>query len=201
MKSSTVHFLSARRIAVLGIAALLVAAGAAVTPIVKAAPQAGQLPTGVSEAEVLAAQQAWVDALVKISSDYESGGIDKAKQTAEAVIDSAYGYNLGPVLFKPTLASGPKTFRTTREGAVSYFVGGSDAYPEDQGFALKGWVSAEVRNAGILLNGNSATSMGHVTFYDKTGKATTVDKTWGYLRDNDGKLRIVVHHSSLPYGS
>jgi len=27
----------------------------------------------------------------------------------------------------------------------------------------------------------------------------TVDKTWQFFKDDTGKLRIVVHHSSLPY--
>ena len=31
------------------------------------------------------------------------------------------------------------------------------------------------------------------------GNLTKVDKTWGYVRGGDGKLRIVLHHSSLPY--
>jgi hypothetical protein len=35
--------------------------------------------------------------------------------------------------------------------------------------------------------------------WDAKGNMTTVDKTWGYVRGADGKLRIVLHHSSLPY--
>jgi hypothetical protein len=34
---------------------------------------------------------------------------------------------------------------------------------------------------------------------DKKGQVTTVDKTWSYVKDDAGHLRIVVHHSSLPY--
>ncbi|NML18909.1 hypothetical protein HHL10_28455 [Azohydromonas sp. G-1-1-14] len=153
----------------------------------------------ISEAEVLAAQKAWGDALVKIARDYEEGGLNRAKATATAVIDSAYAYQVGPVLFKPTMASGDQTFRTTRQGAVSYFVGGDPAYPGDHGFALKGWRAVEVRNAGILLNGDTATTMGHVTMTDKSGKRTTVDKTWTFKKDDKGQVRIVVHHSSLPF--
>ncbi len=63
-----------------------------------------------------AAQKAWGDALVAISLAYESGGIAKAKPLASAIIDKAYGYNLGPVLFKPTLTQEPQTFRLTKEG-------------------------------------------------------------------------------------
>ena len=152
----------------------------------------------ITEAEVLSAQRAWGEALVQISKDYESGGIAKAKATAEAVLDAAYGYRLGPVLFKPTLTTAPQTFRATREGALSYFVGHNPAYPDDTGFALKGWRSVEIRNLAIQLHGQTALSMGNVMITDKNGTVTTVDKTWGYVRDDLGALRIVLHHSSLP---
>lgn len=157
----------------------------------------------ITEAEVIAAQQAWGNALVAIATEYDNKGHAAAKKLAGEIIDSAYGYNLGPVLFKPTLANGEgeQTFRTSRDGAVSYFVGGDPKFAQDSGFALKGWRSFEIDNAGILITGNSATSMGHVTVIDAKGNRTTVDKTWGYVRGPDGKLRIVVHHSSLPYSA
>ena len=41
--------------------------------------------------------------------------------------------------------------------------------------------------------------MGKVHFTGKDGKITSVDKTWGYVKDKAGALRIVVHHSSLEY--
>lgn len=155
--------------------------------------------TNITEADVLAAQQAWGKALVQISTDFEQGGFAKAKATAEAVLDAAYGYNMGAVLFKPTLTVAPQTFRTTKEGALAYFVGGNPNFPKDSGFALKGWRSVNITNAGFHLHGNTAISMGNVSITDKAGKTTTVDKTWGYVRDDQGNLRIVLHHSSLPY--
>lgn len=155
----------------------------------------------ITAEEVLAAQRAWGEALVQISLDYETGGLDKAKATASEVLDAAYGYEYGPVLFKPTLTTAPQTFRTTREGALSYFVGGNSAFPDDTGFALKGWRSVEIQNAAIQLLGDTALSMGNVVFTDKSGNVTTVDKTWGYVRDDEGTLRIVLHHSSLPYSN
>ena len=153
----------------------------------------------ITVAEVEAAQRAWGDALVAIATAYDTEGHTAAKALAERVIDSAYGYGMGPVLFKPTLAAAPTTFRTDREGAIAYFVGGNGKYPGDSGFALKGWRSYEINNAGILITGNSATSMGNVTVIDANGNRTTVDKTWGYVRGPNGELRIVLHHSSLPY--
>ncbi len=153
----------------------------------------------ITKAEVEAAQRAWGDALVAISIEYDSKGFAAAKRLAETVIDTAYGYNLGPVLFKPTLTMAPQTFRTTRDGALAYFVGSDKNFSNDSGFALKGWRSYKIDNAGILLEGNSATSMGNVTLTDAKGNVTVVDKTWGFARDSEGKLRIVLHHSSLPY--
>lgn len=153
----------------------------------------------ISEAEVLAAQQGWCEALVDISAAHEKSGQPAAKALAAEVIDAAYGYQMGAVLFKPTLAVNPQTFRTTRAGALSYFVGGDPEFPEDQGFALKGWTKCEIENAAIFIAGDSASTMGKVHFTDRQGKTTSVDKTWKFVKDDAGALRIVVHHSSLEY--
>jgi hypothetical protein len=155
--------------------------------------------SNITEAEVLAVQKGWGDALIQIGNDFASGGQARAAATASAVLDAAYGYNMGPVLFKPTLTSAPQTFRVTKEGALAYFVGGNPQYPKDTGFALKGWKKVDIENAAIHINGDLASSMGNVTFTDKDGKKTTVDKTWTFKKDDMGKTRIVVHHSSLPY--
>ncbi|PTT80055.1 hypothetical protein DBR42_20230 [Pelomonas sp. HMWF004] len=153
----------------------------------------------ISETEVQAAQQAWCQALVNISATHAASGQPAAKALAEKVIDAAYGYQMGAVLFKPTLTVNPQTFRTTSAGALAYFVGGNPDYPKDTGFALKGWKKCEIANAGIFIVGDSATTMGKVNFTGPDGKVTTVDKTWGFVKDDAGKLRIVVHHSSLEY--
>jgi hypothetical protein len=155
--------------------------------------------TNITEADVKAAQDGWGKALIQISDDFASGGIAKAKATANRVLDAAYGYNLGVVLFKPTLTHGAQTFRTTKAGALAYFVGDDRSFPADKGFALGGWKKYEYRNAGIFINGDLAITMGNVILTDKDGKVTTVDKTWGFKKDSQGQLRIVLHHSSLPF--
>ena len=155
--------------------------------------------SNVTEAEVQAAEEAWGKALIQISKDFDTGGIEKATQTANAVLDAAYGYDMGTVLFKPTLTHGDQTFRTTREGALAYFVGGNKTFPNDSGFALKGWETYEYKNAGVLIDGDMAMTMGNVFLHDKKGQVTKVDKTWGFKKDAQGKLRIVLHHSSLPF--
>lgn len=169
------------------------------TPTIVAPSKTLIVNRAITESEVLAAQKAWGDALVAISTTYETKGLDAAKALAGKVIDAAYGYQFGAVLFNPTLTTGAQTFRTTRAGALAYFVGGDPAFPSDTGFALKGWRKVEVKNAGIFISGNTATTMGNVLITDKDGKVTTVDKTWQFLKDDSGNLRIILHHSSLPF--
>jgi len=152
--------------------------------------------------EVNAAQQAWCDALVKIGQIKEEGGDYKA--FAEQVLTEAYNYDQGKVFFKPTLAFGPQTFRNDKKGALAYFVGGDPDYPDDKGFALKPWVKARYDNAGennqgIQIYGSVAITMGNVWVTDKDGNEVMVDKTWVFKKGKDGKLRIIVHKSALPF--
>lgn len=149
--------------------------------------------------EVEAAQKAWGKALIQISKDFDSAGISKAKKTAEDILDTAYAYDMGPVLFKPTLAQGEQTFRTTKEAALAYFVGDNKKYPNDSGFALKGWQKYDFKNAAVRINGNMALTMGNVMLTDKKGNLTKVDKTWAFIKDPNGKIKIALHHSSLPH--
>ena len=161
----------------------------------------------ISLEEVKAAQSTWCSALVNISDTHAKGGLAKSKPLAESVIDAAYGYNLGPVAFKPTWTRGDTTFRYTSDGALSYFVGGDPIY-NDPGFAIgtpegenprSPWVKCEAENYVVQLFGNTATSMGWVYFEAEDGYKSMVDKTWGYIKDDDGNLRIVLHHSSTPF--
>jgi hypothetical protein len=154
-----------------------------------------RMNSNISEAQVLQAQQGWCAGLLKISEAYRSGGFANANQ----VLDSAYAYQYGPVAFKPTLTTNPQTFRPTKAGALAYFVGGDPNFPNDKGFAIKPWSTCKVRNQIIQLHGMFATTMGNVDLTDPSGKATTVDKTWTFIREPDGSIRIVLHHSSLPF--
>ncbi len=169
--------------------------GLAATPRAHAAAHGGPQPLTVSQLE--AAQQAWCEALISISKTHREGG--DAKALAAKIIDAAYNYGNGPVLFKPTLTYGEQTFRTTREGALAYFVGGNPAFPNDKGFALKPWAKARFVNAATYIEGNLGTTMGHVIITDTSGKETKVEKTWIFRRGDDGKLRIVLHKSAIPY--
>lgn len=158
--------------------------------------------TIITYEEVNAAQQAWCDALVKIGKLKEEGG--DYKTFADQVLSNAYNYDNGKVFFKPTLAYGDQTFRNDKKGALAYFIGGDPDYPNDKGFALTPWVKARYDNAGknnegIQIYGSIAITMGNVWVTDKTGKEIMVDKTWVFKKGKDGKLRIIVHKSSLPF--
>ncbi|WP_424943262.1 phosphoribosyl-AMP cyclohydrolase [Aliiroseovarius crassostreae] len=153
----------------------------------------------ITTVELAAARLAWGDGLIAISKAYEESGIDAARQVAETVLDAAYGYDLGSVLFKPTLASGDQTFRPTRKGALSYFVGHDDDYPLDRGFGLRGWRETDSVTSAEFIEGDVGMWMGWVRLTDKEGNVTQVDKSFGYKKDAEGVLRIVLHHSSLPY--
>ncbi|MFN5464690.1 MAG: phosphoribosyl-AMP cyclohydrolase [Cyanobacteriota bacterium] len=160
-----------------------------------------RMDTNINEAQVLQAQKAWCAGLLSISQAYSTGGFAKAKATANQVLDQAYAYQYGPVAFKPTLTTAPQTFRATKAGALAYFVGGDPSYPNDKGFAIKPWKSCEVRNQVIQLHGMFATTMGNVDLTDAKGAVTTVDKTWTFIREPDSSIRIVLHHSSLPFSA
>lgn len=158
-----------------------------------------RMSTNITDAEVQQAQQLWCRSLLEISAAYRKGGFAAAKSSAERVLNNLYAYQYGAVAFKPTLASGDQTFRPTHQGALAYFIGGDPSFPRDKGFALKPWVACTVRNQVVQLNGIFANTMGNVDFRDSSGAVTTVDKTWTFMREPDGEIRIILHHSSLPY--
>ena len=153
----------------------------------------------ISETELTQARTHWGEGLVDISKAHEAGDGETVRSLAEDMLDKSYGYNWGPVLFKPTLASGEGAFRPTRKGALSYFIGSDTEFPLDTGFALKGWREVTSKTAASFIEGDVAMWAGWVELTDKDGKITTVDKSWGYKKDAQGSLRIILHHSSLPY--
>lgn len=180
-------------------AAAIVCSGfPSLAPRSAAAAPAAQTPLTVED--VNAAQQAWCDALLSIAKAHATGG--DYKSIAVSVLSNTYNYDHGTVLFNPTLTFGEQTFRLDKEGAAAYFIGGNPKYPNDEGFALKPWVGCRYTNAGdnagVLIDGDFAATMGNVYLTDAKGAETMVDKLFVFRRGDDGKLRIIVHKSSLP---
>ncbi len=143
------------------------------------------------------AQEDWGDGLVKISKIHREGG--DAKAAAAEMLNTLYYFPKGKVLFKPTLAHGAQTFRPDFAGALSYFVGGNPKYPGDSGFALKPFDTHRNDIDSCIIDGDIAIVMGHIYLKSPDGAETMVDKTFAYKLDNDGRLRIITHHSSLPF--
>ena len=155
----------------------------------------------LTAADVDELQAKWGTAIAEISEAFLAKGDYLSIATAAAA--DLYGFGHSKVLFKPTLAA-EVPFRPTGTDGMSYFVGG--AHSEDKGFATnggKGWSKVVFENHNIELLGPTAISMGHYIFTcatgEEKGQETKVEVTFGYRRNSDGKARIFLHHSSMPY--
>ncbi len=153
----------------------------------------------INENDLTNARTAWGESMIAISQAYEKKGIDQATLVANEMLDNLYGFELGSVLFKPTLSGGNQTFRLDKEGALSYFVGNNPKYPTDSGFGIKDWIEVKSETSSVFIDQNVAMWMGWVTLINKEGTSVKVDKSWGYKKTENDILKIVLHHSSLPY--
>lgn len=145
------------------------------------------------------ARNAWGNGIILISKTYDEAGIEKAIITAEKILQDLYAFELGPILFKPTLSGSNQTFRSNLEGALSYYVGNNLKYPNDSGFGIQSWKKFESKTSDVFIDENIAIWMGSVTFTKKNGDAIKVDKSLAYKKMPNGNLKIVLHHSSLPH--
>lgn len=144
----------------------------------------------ITKDEIIAAQKAWGDGIVKI------GAAEDRKKAALEHINALYAYDLGPVLFKPTKASTVQ-FRDDKDEALSYFVGGKE--PEDKGFALAPYTKVRFENHAMTIDCDSALAQGNYYFTKTDGQEIKVEYSFGYIEDKQGHLKINLHHSSLPY--
>merc|ERR1712151_828274 len=157
----------------------------------------------VTKEDVIAVQNAWANAIKHISKVYKDDG-DYVSAAATAA-GELYAYGKYNVLFKPTKAA-EHQFRPKAEEAMSYFVGCKavdNGYAEDGGFAInggKGWSECVYDNHQIELKRDVAIAMGNYVFTcASTGEKSKVEYTFGYQRCDDGKVRIFLHHSSVPF--
>ena len=65
--------------------------------------------------------------------------------------------------------------------------------------ALRIITAVRFDNKGTIIDGDSATAMGEYYFTTLEGTVAKVEYTFQYKRGADGALKIVVHHSSIPY--
>lgn len=151
-----------------------------------------------TEQEVVQAQEAWGNGIVKIGSLKEDR--EATTKAAQEHLDTLYAFDLGEVLFKPTKCAVAQ-FRIDKVSALSYFIGGNSDYAEDHGFAINPWTAVRFENAAIILEENRAIAMGNYWFTDLDGNETKVEYTFGYKKDDAGNIKIDLHHSSLPFSA
>ena len=151
----------------------------------------------ITEEQILEAQKSWGEGIVNIGRVFLEKGDYKA--AAEQHINTFYNYQEGKVLFKPTLAS-IKQFRLDFDAALSYFVGGNEAFPEDHGFAIKPWTDVRWENIGTTILGETGLAMGNYYFTPNDGSdVVKVEYSFGYTRDSKGELKIILHDSHVPF--
>ena len=148
----------------------------------------------LNEKEVLDFQKDWGDGIVSIGNTYHCGG--DYKNESLDFINKLYAYSNEKVFFKPTLASEVQ-FRLDIESALSYFIGENESFPEDSGFAIKGWSSVRWQNIGVKIIKDIAICMGNY-FFMKNDEELKVEYTI-ILKKINGNLKMILHDSHLPY--
>ena len=145
--------------------------------------------------EIIKAQELWAQNVIEIGDLYTKNEDYKSK--ASIFVKEFYAFDLCEVLLNPTLAS-EKQFRYTYDDALSYFIGGPIA--EDKGFALKPWKKIRFSERKIIIFEENALSMGNYFFQSFNDvDEVKVEYTFGYIKANNEKLLINLHHSSIPF--
>lgn len=139
----------------------------------------------------------WANGIVELGKT--KGDIVNSKKLATDFINSLYDFKNGTVQFKPTKAS-EFQFRNDFDSALSYFIGSNPSFAEDAGFALNPWVDVEFKNDSVNVFDNLGLAMGNYFFTDLEGEKTKVEYSFVYRSEGES-LKIILHHSSLPYSS
>ena len=146
--------------------------------------------------EIEKAQEKWGKGIVKIGELKDS--LKECRMFTIDFINKMYDYENGIVQFKPTKASDYQ-FRGDVKAALSYFIGSDSDFIEDKGFALNPWVKVDFENNSINIINDIAIAMGNYFFTDNDGGKTKVEYSFVYKKNDIGDLKIILHHSSLPY--
>ena len=141
-------------------------------------------------------QTQWADGIVEIGKAY----LDKKDyiESAEKFIDNLYYFQNDKILFKPTKAS-HKQFRIKKDEFISYFIGHNKVSEEDTGFALEPWKNIHFENFDYTVFENILLTMGNYFFTNYDNENIKVEYSFGYTFDDKENLKIVFHHSSIPY--
>ena len=146
---------------------------------------------------ILEYQNKWASGIVEIGKT--KNNFKESVSVTTKFINELYDFENGNVQFKPTKAS-EKQFRNDFESALSYFIGNNTDFSEDSGFALNPWVSVEFENDRLKVYDDIGIAMGNYFFIDQNGDKTKVEYSFVYKKVGDS-LKIILHHSSLPFGA
>jgi hypothetical protein len=140
-------------------------------------------------------QKEWATLILEIGKANRKN--ENLEDLMNKLIHELYAFDHCDVLFKPTLAK-EKQFRSTKDEFISYFLGQNNVCSEDTGFAIKNWQSIKFENYRITEFNDYLISMGNYFFEDINNTLLKVEYTFGFI-NIDNKLKINLHHSSLPY--
>ena len=146
--------------------------------------------------EIEKAQKKWGKGIVKIGELKDS--FKECRMFTIDFINKMYDYENGIVQFKPTKASDSQ-FRAEVKAALSYFIGSDSDFSEDKGFALNPWVKVEFENNSINIIDDIGIAMGNYFFTDNNANKTKVEYSFVYKKNDKGDIKIILHHSSLPF--
>ena len=146
------------------------------------------------EEDIINIQKEWASGIVKMGE--LSNDRDSLESFTSDFLDKIYDFD-NQVLFKPTKAANEQ-FRNSKGSAYSYFIAGDDREcQEDNGFALSNWTEILFDNSNIIINEDIAIAMGNYTFKNE---ASMIKVEYSFVYKNYGnKIKIILHHSSLPY--
>ena len=158
--------------------------------------QLNTIKTKEIEKKVLIIQKEWANSIISIGKAF----LNKQDylDITDKFLDRLYFFNKGKVLFKPTKAS-HKQFRRSKNEFISYFIGHDKVSDEDKGFALEPWKNIYFENFDTIFFENILISMGNYFFTNYRDEQIKVEYSFGYMLDNKSTLKIVFHHSSVPY--
>ena len=144
--------------------------------------------------EIINIQKEWASGIVKMGE--LSNDRDSLESFTSDFLDKIYDFD-NQVLFKPTKAANEQ-FRNSKGSAYSYFIAGDDREcQEDNGFALSNWTEILFDNSNIIINEDIAIAMGNYTFKNQASK---IKVEYSFVYKNYGnEIKIILHHSSLPY--
>ena len=146
------------------------------------------------EEDIINIQKEWASGIVKMGE--LSNDRDSLESFTSDFLDKIYDFD-NQVLFKPTKAANEQ-FRNTKGSAYSYFIAGDNREcQEDNGFALSKWTEILFDNSNIIINEDIAIAMGNYTFKNEASK---IKVEYSFVYKNYGnEIKIILHHSSLPY--